>query len=58
MLFTVALPFTLVGAGRIFALMHRRGGGVLVVDVAVLLLLGGPSVCMVFAAWFTTFPRP
>lgn len=57
MLFTIALPLTLVGARGIFALMHRRGGGMLVVDMAVLLLLGGPPVCVVFAALFTTFPR-
>lgn len=58
MLFTIALPLALVRARGILALVHRRGGGMLVVNVAVLLLLCGPSICMVFAAWFTTFPRP
>lgn len=57
MLFTIALSLALVRARGILALVHRRGGGMLVVNVAVLLLLCGPSICMVFAAWFTTFPR-
>lgn len=58
MLFTIALPLTLIRARGILALVHRRGSGMLVVNVAVLLLLGGPSIRMVFATWLTTLPRP
>ena len=57
MLFAVALPLGLVGAWFEKTAVNTGGLGMLVIDVAVPFLFGGPSNLVVLASLLRALPR-